>query len=190
MLASSDEKVPSDWSADGRFLSYSMFSMGTQGDVWVLPLDAKPFPFVQTALQERRGVFSPDGRWIAYTTRNIAEDHVYVQDFAGTSKSTGKWQISTTGGNQPLWRRDGKELFYLAPDRKLMAVEIRAGATFEAGAPRPLFQTRYNRADDALLARSYAVSADGQRFLINSAVDQAALAPLTVWLHWTVQPKR
>src|SRR5205085_10564810 len=106
---------------------------------------------------ESQGKFSPDSRRIAYVSDESGAQQIYVQSFPTLGSQR---QISTQGGTQPRWRRDGKELFYLAPDRTLMAVTVKAGATFEADAPRPLFQTELNV---AALRQSYAVSADGQR---------------------------
>jgi serine/threonine protein kinase len=115
-------------------------------------------PFLHGDFNESQGQFSPDGRWIAYVSDESGAQQVYVQSFPTLG---GQRQISTEGGTQPQWRRDGKELFYLAPDRQLMAVTVKAGATFEHDAPRALFQTELNV---AALRQSYAVSADGQRF--------------------------
>jgi eukaryotic-like serine/threonine-protein kinase len=99
---------------------------------------------------------------------------------------TGKWQLSTEGGTQPRWRRDGRELFYLAPNRKLMAVTVRAGATFDAEAPRPLFETRL---DGTALRQTYAVSADGNRFLLNVAVESGT-PPVTIVINWPALLKK
>ena len=158
---------PSDWSADGRFLTYYRTDPKTQLDIWTLSLGIdrrsigagrpesaegrKPVPFLQGDFNESQGQFSPDGRWIAYVSDESGGQQVYVQSFP---TPTGQRQISTEGGTQPRWRRDGKELFYLAPDRKLMAVTVKTGATFEADAPRAMFQTELNVAE---LRQSYAV---------------------------------
>ncbi len=116
LLKSDDSKAPNDWSADGRFILYQNLDPKTNWDLWVLPLsgEQKPFPFLETDFDERQGRFSPDGKWIAYTSNASGEWQVYVQSFPA---SGGKWQVSTNGGAQPQWRRDGKELFYLSPDR-------------------------------------------------------------------------
>ena len=98
--------------------------------------------------------------------------------------------VSTTGGSHPRWRRDGKELFYLVPDRKLMAVAVKAGSTFDAGAPRVVFETRVPRAAIALLVSPYAVSADGQRFLIQTTSREATASSVTIVLNWTTGLKR
>ena len=103
-------------------------------DLWVLPLegDRKPQPYLQTQFRENQGQFSPDGHWVAYTSDESGRLEVYVQPFPAAG---GKWQISTNGGENPKWRRDGKELFYLGLDRRLMAVEVKTAPTFEAGLP-------------------------------------------------------
>ena len=143
----------------------------------------KPVPFLQGDFNESQGQFSPDGRWIAYVSDESGGQQVYVQSFP---TPTGQRQISTEGGTQPRWRRDGKELFYLAPDRKLMAVTVKTGATFEADAPRAMFQTELNV---AALRQSYAVSADGNRFLLNTSLGTES-PPITVVLNWPALLKK
>jgi len=187
LLQSGEAKYPTDWSPDGRFLLYTT----TGGDVWLLPLsgDRKPVPFLRTPFFEGWARFSPDGRWIAYQSNASGRQEVYVQPFREGSgaPSTGIWQVSTDGGTDPQWRRDGKELFYLAPDRTLMAAEVKAGATFEAGSPRPLFAGRALAVSFVFAVSSpsnYAVSADGQRFLVNTPIEDAAPPPIQVMLSW------
>ncbi len=182
LLKSGDVKYPSDWSQDGRHILYNAQSARTASDLWVLPLEGerKPFVFLQTEFNEVGGQFSPDGKWIAYSSTESSRYQVYVQGFP---KSGGKWQLSTTGGIRPRWRRDGRELFYLGLDRKLMAVEVKpTGATFQAGQPHELFQTSAVNAPPH--TNVYSVTADGQRFLINSTPEAAAVAPITVVLNW------
>jgi Tol biopolymer transport system component len=190
LLKSSFNKIPSDWSVDGRFIIYSQTDPKTKGDVWVLPLSGsqQPFPFLQTEVGESRAQLSPDGRWMAYLSDESGGYEVYVQSFP---EAGGKKQISTKGGTGPHWRRDGKELFYYAPDGKLMAVEAKSGASsevgFEAGAPRALFEFR---SGGILTDAPYTVTADGQRFLLNTVVDESGAAPLAVVLNWTAEVKR
>ena len=110
-------------------------------DLWALPLagDRKPFPVLQTPFDETSGQFSPDGRWVAYQSNESKTMQIYVRPFPG---SGGQWQVSTEGGSQPRWGPDGKELFYVAPDARLMAVPIAVGAdaqTLEPGARRRSF---------------------------------------------------
>ena len=126
------------WSADGRFILYTLGESGSNPDVWVLPLegDRKPFPFLQTPFKETQARFSPNGRWVAYVSNESGRNEVYVQTFPA---SGGKWPVSTKGGTSPLWRGDGKELFYDSGDGKLMAVEVKTGGTFE-----PAFRGHYS----------------------------------------------
>ena len=181
MLKSGERKCPSDWSLDGRFILYTQTSPDTLWDLWVIPLfgDRQPIPFLQTKFNEVNGVFSPDGKWIAYESDDSGSSQVWVQSFPAGSK----WQVSSEGGSLPRFRRDGKELFYLAANGKLMAVEVKANPSgLEFSAPKPLFDTHsQNR---------YAVTADGQRFLINKPVEESASAPITVILNWTAEAKR
>jgi Tol biopolymer transport system component len=178
--------TPSDWSADGRYLAYTQRTSSTTSDVWVLPLfgDRKAFPLLKTEFVETSGVFSPDGRWIAYTTNEAGQPNVYVQPFPGAG---GKYQVSRDGGSHPVWRADGKELFYLGPDATLMAVPIDTTNLFDIGAPQALFPTGAPRFNTS---RVYAVTKDGKRFLVNSRPQQASGTPLTVVLNWTAAIQR
>ena len=181
-------KFPTDWSADGRFIVYNVIDPKTKADVWVLPLfgDQKPFPLLQTEFNERIGRFSPDGRWIAYASDESGTNQIYVQSFP---TSGGKWQVSTNGGSFPAWRRDGKELFYVSPDKKMMAVEVKGeGATFERGVPKALFDVRVP-SFNAAQAR-FAVTADGQKFLVNNTIGETTSAPIAVVLNWTADLKK
>jgi Tol biopolymer transport system component len=171
-----------DWSQDGRFVLYQMPSAKGARDLWIAPQfgDRKPFPYLQSPFNEQNGVFSPDGRWIAYVSDESGRDEVYVQAFPLSSE---KRQISTSGGSEPIWRKDGTEVFYVAADRNLMAVPVKAsGATFEPGSPKPLFQapgqpSTYNR-------RTYAVGGNGQRFLLTRPVGDVPAIPVTVVVNW------
>jgi Tol biopolymer transport system component len=181
--------IPGSWSADGRFLLYtqSVAAEGGQQNIWVLPFagDRKPFPYLQTAASEIDPMFSPDQRWVAYTERTNAQSEVYVQPFPATG---GKFQISRNGGVKPVWRRDGKELFYLEPDGRLVAVAVDASGTFRAGSAEPLFQvsTLPLGAD----GRQYAVSDDGKQFLVNVRPQQFFSTPLTVVVNWLEAARR
>jgi Tol biopolymer transport system component len=184
LLESSLAKYPQDWSPDGRFLLYLQIDPKTGYDLWVLPLfgERKPFPFVNSSFDEADGQFSPDGRWVVYMSNESGRYEVYVQPFPGPG---GKWQVSTGGGIEPRWRRDGKELFYIAPDGKLMAAPIQsAGQTLEAGTPAALFQTRIVGGGLANGKQQYAVAPDGQRFLINITVDESTTSPITIVTNW------
>jgi Tol biopolymer transport system component len=194
LFASDTDKVSSSWSPDGKFLLY--FNIGgskTGRDVWVLPLTpatsgakseaAKPFPFVQTPFQDQDGKFSPDGRWVAYVSNESQRNEVYVAPFPGPG---GKQQISVAGGTFPRWRGDGKEIFYVAPDQRLMAAEVTArGNTFSVGQVRPLF-------GPVPVTRGYLydVSADGQQFLLAVTPEQTASEPLTLVENWSAGLKK
>jgi len=183
VLASPFTKLPSDWSLDGRFLLYQQGDPKNGWDLVALPMtgDRKPIVVVSTPFEERGGQFSPDGRWVAYQSNESGRFEIYVQPFPGPG---GKWQASTAGGVHPRWRPDGKELFFLAPDAKLMAVPVRASdSTFEAGSAAALFQTRTVTGGSADLTPQYAVSRDG-RFLFNVLDDTTTAAPITVVLNW------
>ena len=189
MLLKSDavEMRCTDWSRDGRFIIYERSDPKTSYDLWVLPLTGgqKPFPFLQTEFNESQGRFSPTGAHVAYTSNESGRNEVYVRPFPAAS---GKVQVSTDGGDQPRFRRDGKELFYLAPDRRLMTVAVKGGESFEAGLPQALFETRIR--DVTIRRYHYDVTGDGERFLVNTAVEQKASAPITLVLNWTADLKR
>jgi len=171
--------VPSDWSADGRYLAYFRTDPKTQLDLWILPLfgDRQPLPFLHGDFNESQGQFSPDGRWMAYVSDESGTPQINVASFPVPA---GIRQISADGGSQPRWRRDGKELFFVGLDGKLMATSVKIGATFEAEAPHPLFDTTPLPG----LRQPYSVSPDGRRFLLSVPVEVSS-APLTVIQNWT-----
>jgi serine/threonine protein kinase/Tol biopolymer transport system component len=191
LLVAGTGKEPLSWSPDGRFLLYAAINLKTGvDDLWALPLagERKPFPVLQTPFQEGAGQFSPDGRWVAYESNESGQVAIYVRPFPGPG---GQWQVSSAGGSQPRWRPDGSELFYVAPDGRLMAVPIARGAdrqTLEAGAPAPLFPARLASGGNIYIGAGnskpqYAVAPDG-RFLMNVAVEGATAPPITVVLNW------
>jgi serine/threonine protein kinase len=189
LLMKSDlTKEVTDWSSDGRFIIFQVSNQTTATDLWVLPLfgDGKPYPILQTEFDESQGFLSPDGHWLAYTSNESGRNEVYVQTFPQTG---GKFLISNGGGAQPHWRSDGRELFYLAPDRTLMSVDVHAAAAaiFEMGAPKPLFATQVSAFN---APNRYVVTADGQRFLINAPAGEISRTPITVVLNWTSTLKR
>ena len=190
LLKSDNRKFPNDWSADGRFILYQELNPKTNFDLWVLPLsgEQKPFPFLQSEFYEGQGRFSPDGKWVAYTSNESGTWQVYVQSFPA---SGGKWQVSTNGGVQPQWRRDGKELFYLSLDRKLMALEVKgSGSTFAAGVPKELLELRLQTLALPGPRNFYVAAANGRRFLVTSTPEGGATTPTTVVLNWTADLKR
>jgi serine/threonine protein kinase/Tol biopolymer transport system component len=195
ILVAAESKAALSWSPDGRFLLYGTQDPKTGADLWALPLmgERKPFPVVRTPFEEAAGQFSPDGRWVAYQSNESGRTEIYVRPFPGPA---GQWQVSTAGGSQPRWRPDGKELFYVAPDARLMAVPMSVEAnsqTLEPGAPVPLFPTRLasgaNILSGALSKAQYAVAPDG-RFLLNAAVDEGTASPITVVLNWDAALKK
>jgi serine/threonine protein kinase/Tol biopolymer transport system component len=170
--------TPSDWSQDGRFLIYLK-----SRDIWVLPLsgEARPYPLMETQSAETDPRLSPDGRWVAFVSDETGRVEVYVTRFDHPGE---KWRISTEGGLAPTWRRDGRELFYMSADlNRLMAVEIKAGEVFGAGAPAQLFNTDVRWVD-------FDVAVDGQRFFFVASAPGTRLLPFTVVLNWTADLKR
>ena len=183
LLKTNERKFLHDWSRDGKFILYSNQSQSTRIDLWVLPMtgDKKPFPFLQSTFNEDHARFSPDGHFIAYCSDESGRSEVYVRTFP---EPGGKWPISKDGGAQPRWRRDGKEIFFIAPDRKLMAADVKlAGSNFEVSVPKPLFQTQI--ASYAIPRNRYDVFGNGQRFLIVTPRPETTLTPITVVANWT-----
>jgi Tol biopolymer transport system component len=172
---------PEDWSRDGRWLVHTVIAGKTLSDIWAFNLaDRKSTPIVEQPGNQVQARLSSDGRWLAYTSDESGNWEVYVQSFPD---GRGKWLVSTAGGSQPLWRRDGKELFYVAADDRLIAVPIIGTTTFEIGVSRPLFVTRIPPVV-APWRTNYAVSSDGQRFLINSVVPEAVPGAITIAVNW------
>jgi serine/threonine protein kinase/Tol biopolymer transport system component len=183
LLKSDYPQIPTDWSRDGHLIIYNQGDPKTKSDVWALPApgsgEPKPFPLIQTEANEGFGTLSPDGRWLAYVSDVSGRFEVWVQSF---SDGSGKRQVSNGGGNSPRWRSDGSELFYYSGDGKLMAAKVRTGESFEMDAPVSLFEFRAGNILTAFCP--YAVTRDGQRFLINAVVDTEQNAPLTVVVNW------
>ncbi|HEV8588252.1 MAG TPA: protein kinase [Pyrinomonadaceae bacterium] len=175
-----------DWSGDGKNLLFETIGEKTLSDVWVLPLDgtSNAHPLLQSEFSEFHPRCSPDGRWIAYASSESGRTEIYIQSFPPAG---GKWQVSTTGGAQPRWRRDGKELYFMTPERTLMAVDVKLGATFEMGTPKPLFQTSVSSFESP---NRYDVSADGQRFLVNSSINETSRTPIVVIVNWAAGLKK
>jgi Tol biopolymer transport system component len=188
-------KSPSSWSADGRFLLYLSIEPQTGGDLWVVPMTGEPTPaaFLKTSFREAYGAFSPDGRWVAYHSNESGRPEIYVRPFVppgAPGTAAGAVQVSTTGGIVPVWRRDGKEIFYINPAGAMMAAPIAVtGATVEAGVPVMLFPTRIvGGGEDVQQGRQYDVAPDG-RFLINTELDTGA-SPITLLMNWTPEGKK
>jgi eukaryotic-like serine/threonine-protein kinase len=183
LLQSNQDKYPSSWSPDGNYILFD--TVPGQSDVWVLPMtgDRKPYPFIQTPFDERDARFSPDGRWVAYTSSESHRPEIYVVPFPGPG---GKRQVSTNGGQRPRWRRDGKEIFYLNAGQ-MMAAEVNGkGASFEIGAVRSLFRVPTTNRPGYI----YDVFPGGQKFVLNIAAEQSSGEPITLVQNWTAGLKR
>jgi serine/threonine protein kinase len=183
---------PSAWSPDGRFIIFVRRGVKTRMDIYALPLfgDRKEYLILNSPFNEQTPAFSPDGRWLAYTSDETGNYEIYVQSFSADGKlAADKQRVSTNGGTYPVWRRDGSELFFVAPDGQMMSSAVKTGGTeFQFGAPKPLFKTR-------MLAwitnfHEYDVSPDGQRFLIGTLVGEPKAPPPTVILNWSAILKK
>ena len=169
-----------DWSRDGTYVLFQSVGGKTAADIYSIRMDGTdhtPEIVLQTPFNETRAHFSPDGRWIAYQSDESGRNEVYVASFKGAA---GKWQISTNGGGDPCWSRDGKELFYLATDQKLMTVPVSMGESFSPGTPQALFriQTEVSRRRNV-----FDVSPDGTKFLFLVPVGETN-TPITAVINW------
>jgi Tol biopolymer transport system component len=194
--------VATNWSEDGRFVIYHNLDPQTEADIWVVPTsgaagDRKPFVFLKTPFREAYGTFSPDGRWVAYHSNESGRAEIYVRPFVlpgatgtATTATGSQWQVSAAGGIHPMWRSDGKELYYINPDGAMMAAPITvSGSSLEPGALAVLFPTRiYGGGADIQAGRQYDVARDG-RFLINTLLNEAD-APITLLQNWNAAAKR
>ncbi len=185
LLRSQPLAVPKSWSPDGRYLIYVRVYPGTGSDVFALPIDQpapKPIALWQTPAASSQGEFSPDGSWVAITASDSGQSEIYVIPFPPTANEK-KWVVSTGGGVMPRWRRDGKELFYISPDWKMMAVDVDTHPTFLAGAPHALFDTGMVDTGIRNGPMSWDVAPDGKRFLIITDKRQET-SSLNVILNW------
>ncbi|HEV8119517.1 MAG TPA: protein kinase [Candidatus Polarisedimenticolia bacterium] len=180
---------PNDWSPDGQEILYRANDPDTNLELWLLPRggEGQPVPFLKASYGVSNGQFSPDGRFVAYASNESGRWEIYVAPFPGPG---GNWKVSTEGGSEPAWRRDGKELFYLAADGHLMAAPVRLAPTFDAGDPKPLFLVRRREPVATIDLFSYDVSRDGQRFLVNTDAGETTAPPLTVVLDWASELKK
>jgi Tol biopolymer transport system component len=177
---------PQQVSPDGKWLLYFAFPEGQAlHDIYVLPTtgERKPEQITKTPYAEVEPQFSPNGKFLAYAAGETGRNEIYVQPFPATGERWGP--ISNTGGGQPLWRPDGKELYFVSDDRKFYAVEIKEGPKFDYGPPQFLFEMPANV---FFTRNSYIPTADGQRFLINMALDLSG-APIHIVRNWTVGQK-
>jgi len=178
---------PMDWSRDGRYLLYATDGGATKLDTWIYDADRRTStPLLASPFNEVRAKFSPNGKWIAYVSDETGDRQVYVRSFADETR---KIPVSLAGGNEPEWRRDGKELFYLAPDSTLMSVAVREdGAQLIVDAAQPLFQT--NAEQERGIRNRYTASPDGLRFLVLSPLIDPHTSPLVAVLNWAAGLKR
>jgi len=190
ILASTDaSEAPTSLSADGRYLIYDRRALtGTQTshDLWILPLfgDGKPFPIVQTPFDDGNGVVAPNGKWMAYQNNESGHTEIYITAFPGGGA---KWQVSTSGGISPHWRRDGKELFFLDPASNMMAVDVdESGSAVRLGVPHVLFSAAGARRGSG----PFDVTADGRKFLINSGDVKESGEPMTLVINWPAELKK
>ena len=176
--------VPKSWSPDGRFILYAQINPGTGADLLALPVEPDPKPLVlaQTKATEDQGQFSPDGRWVAFTSNESGLSEIYVVPFP-PSPGGGKWMVSRGGGVQPRWNRNGKELFYISPDSEMMSVPVETEPVFTAGSPHALFQSELVDTGIRTGPISWDVMPDGNRFVIISP-NSSDTSSLTVALNW------
>jgi dipeptidyl aminopeptidase/acylaminoacyl peptidase len=183
ILASANVVYADDWSPDGRYLLYEE-SIDGRSNLWLSsragqPGDGKPISYLKTSSSETNGQFSPDGKWIAYTSDESGHEQVYVQSFPASDQ---KWQVSESGGNFARWRRDGKELFYRAPDGRLMVASVRpVGRGLEFGKPDALFRITE---PGGAHTYPYDVSPDAQRILALTNGSEDNPSSLTVLMNW------
>jgi dipeptidyl aminopeptidase/acylaminoacyl peptidase len=186
LITSEYRQIPNSWSHDGQFLAFHQNDPATASDIWVLRLsDRQAQPFLRTPTGESAARFSPDGRWLAYTSSESGRSEIYVQPYPGPG---GKWQISTDGGTEPVWNSNGRELFFRQRNQ-MMAVDISTQPAFSAGKPQMLFDGPYMLS--AATLPNYDVSRDGQRFLMvkESQQDQPP-TQINVVLNWFEELKR
>ena len=175
------------WTPDGQQLVFGEVRPDTGFDILVLQAgDRTARPFLRTPFNESTPRLSPDGRWLAYASDESGRQEIYVQPYPGPG---GKWPISAEGGREPVWNRNGRELFYRSGD-KMMAVDVATEPGFAAGKPRVLFEGPYE--PTVFTVANYDVSPDGQRFLMLKRSEQAAAAPtqITLVLNWFEELKR
>jgi Tol biopolymer transport system component len=188
LLRSPDSKLVQDWSRDGRFLVYLSSSLQS-GHMEILAIpdplsegEHKPIPIVASPqFNQGSAQISPDSRWIAWVSAESGRNEVYVRPFPPGDGRSGQWQVSTTGGGMPRWRADGKELFYIAADSKLMAVDVTTGATFRSGVPHALFSTSILTSMGSF---RYAVTRDGKRLLMAVPGVPTAQPPVNIVVNW------
>jgi len=195
MLLDESRKTPTQWSHDGSFIVYSTIGSKSRNDIWILPVEngkaGKPFVFLHSEFNEDFGQLSPDDRWIAYTSDESGRREVYVRTFPSGEDPK---RISIDGGEEPRWRGDGKELFFVGADGKFMAVPMRIGSgakpSLDPSAPQSLFAApplaHYNP-----YVYDYDVTSDGKQFVLATSVDRSGSSPpLNMIVDWAAALKR
>ena len=182
LLETPEAEWPLSWSKNGQFLLYQRTDLKTKWDLWAMPMtgsDRAAFPVADTPFAERMGQFSPDGRWVAYESNESGRPEIMARAFP---KSSGTFPISTGGGTAPRWRADGKEVYFIAPDGKMMAVPVQTeGVSFEAGKPVALFSTDIVAQP---FKAQYTVSRDGRFLFNNLQPGEVSASPITLVLNW------
>ena len=181
LVRDENDKFPYDWSRDARYILYLIGNSSLQ---YVSLPELKTRLFLKAASVLRNAQFSPDEKWVAYASNETGKWEIYVTSFP---EARGRWQVSTGGGEQPRWRRDGKELFYLSSDGKMMAAPVTIAANFDVGRPVELFQTTPRQPVSFNDQVVYDVQPDGRRFLILTQMKQAENAPMSVVLNWSAK---
>ena len=175
-----------DWSDDGNFIIFQIPGDKTGQDLWIAPQsdDKEPYPYLDTEFNEQDGRFSPDGKCIAYSSNESGHSEIYVRPFPDVDG--GKWQISTGGGTEPYWNKNGTELFYIASDRTLMSVPVKLDPIFEKkDLPQPIMLI-----PESAGRNSYAVSENGNQFLVAKRVGEQAMQPITILVNWQSDLKK
>jgi dipeptidyl aminopeptidase/acylaminoacyl peptidase len=165
VLGGDEGKWPVSWSPDGRYVLYVTNNDRTSNDIWVLLRDGtgSPYPYLHTAASENWASFSPDGRWVAFSATDSGQPEVFIAPFPAATR---RWRVSADGGSQARWRRDGKEIYYVAPNKTLMAAQIDMSAGIAVKGYEPLFELQHPYG----AYHAFDVTADGQRFLVNTLV--------------------
>ena len=182
LLFESDEnKFVTHWTQDGAYVIFARLGKDAGWDIWAMPMkgDRTPIPLVKTQFSEHGGVVSPDGKFLAYRSNESGRTEVYVQEFP---EARSKFQVSTNGGSDPFWKGDGREIYYRTRDRKIVAVPVQPGASFNVGPPETLFETTFATVTARGLFRP---TPDGQRFLVVAPLGREAIPPTTVVVNWS-----
>jgi hypothetical protein len=189
LLADRTAKVPLVVSPDGKWLAYGILDPSKKdADVGLMELATrKTTPLLMAPFNEGGLQFSPDGKWIVYSSDESGRNEIYVQQFPD---STGKWIVSRGGGTTPAWSADGRQIYYISPERKMMSVPVSPGTSFDAGMPIALFEARVRDVGTVVRYRQYAVTRDGSKFLLNRYVGEEGTRPMTLIQSWSSQLER